>query len=110
MNKTTPSGGGGGTGGGLTGGGITGTGSPAANLFQQIIDEGLARGESQATINSSLRYTAMGQKAMSGETPIVNVQVTLDGQEITGAVTKTQTNNYLSGKIIALERTLGSFG
>ena len=110
MNKTTPSGGGGGTGGGLTGGGITGTGSPAANLFQQIIDEGLARGESQATINSSLRYTAMGQQAMSGATPVVNVQVTLDGQEMAGAVTKVQTNNYLSGKIIALERTLGSFG
>ena len=110
MNKTTPSGGGGGTGGGLTGGGITGTGSPAANIFQQIIDEGLARGESQATINSSLRYTAMGQQAMSGATPVVNVQVTLDGQEMAGAVTKVQTNNYLSGKIIALERTLGSFG
>jgi hypothetical protein len=111
LNKNIPSGGGtgGGTGGGATGG-VTGTGSPAANLFQKIVDEGLARGESQATINSSLRYTAMGQKAMSGETPIVNVQVTLDGQEITGAVTKTQTNNYLSGKIIALERTLGSFG
>lgn len=107
MNKVTPSG----VTGGVTGTGtVTGTGSPAANLFQQIVDEGLARGESQATINSSLRYTAMGQQAMSGATPVVNVQVTLDGQEITGAVTKTQTNNYLSGKIIALERTLGSFG
>ena len=110
MNKVTPSGsgGGGGTGSG-TGSGITGTGSPAANLFQQIVDEGLARGESQATINSSLRYTAMGQQAMNGAAPVVNVQVTLDGQEMVGAVTKAQTNNYLSGKIIALERTLGSF-
>ena len=44
-----------------------------------------------------------------GSTPVVNVQVTLDGQEMVGAVTKVQTNNYLSGKIIALERTLGSF-
>ena len=44
-----------------------------------------------------------------GSTPVVNVQVTLDGQEMAGAVTKAQTNNYLSGKIIALERTLGSF-
>ena len=104
MNKTTPTGGGGGT-----TGGITGTGTPAANLFQQIVDEGLARGESQATINSSLRYTAMGQQAMNGEAPTVNVQVTLDGQEITGAISKVQTNNYLSGKIIQLERTLGSF-
>ena len=39
----------------------------------------------------------------------VNVYVTLDGQEVAGAVTKVQQNNYLSGKIIALERTLGSF-
>jgi hypothetical protein len=108
MSKATPQGVGGGTGGGGTGG-VTGTGSPAANLFQQIVDEGLARGESQATINSSLRYTAMGQQAMNGEAPVVNVQVTLDGQEMVGAVTKVQTNNYLSGKIIQLERTLGSF-
>jgi len=42
--------------------------------------------------------------------PNVNVVVTLDGQEMAGAVTKVQTNGYLSGKIIALERTLGSFG
>jgi len=41
--------------------------------------------------------------------PNVNVVVTLDGQELTGAVSKVQTNNYLSGKIIQLERTLGSF-
>jgi hypothetical protein len=110
LNKLTPQGT---TSGGVVGGaigGVTGTGSPAANLFQQIVDEGLARGESQATINSTLRYTAMGQQAMSGATPVVNVQVTLDGQEMAGAVTKVQTNNYLSGKIIALERTLGSFG
>ena len=39
----------------------------------------------------------------------VNVYVTLDGQEMAGAVTKVQQNGYLSGKLIALERTLGSF-
>jgi hypothetical protein len=42
--------------------------------------------------------------------PDVSVIVTLDGQEITGAVTKVQTNNYLSGKIIALERLQSQFG
>jgi hypothetical protein len=80
----------------------------ADNLYQSIVDQGLARGESQASINSTLRYTAMGQQAM-GQTPVVNVQVTLDGQEMVGAVSKVQTNNYLSGKIIALERTQSSF-
>jgi hypothetical protein len=102
MNKVTPEGGG-------TGGG-TGGGSPTKNVFQSIIDEGIARGESQATINSSLRYTAMGQQAMNGTAPVVNVQVVLDGEDIAPAVTRVQTNGYLSGKIIALERTLGSFG
>jgi hypothetical protein len=42
--------------------------------------------------------------------PDVSVIVTLDGQEITGAVTKVQTNNYLSGKILALERLQSQFG
>ena len=91
--------------------GNTGTNSTtgtADNLYQKIINEGIARGETQATINSSLRYTAMGQQAM-GQTPVVNVQVTLDGQELTGAITKTQTNNYLSGKILALERLDSNF-
>lgn len=101
MNLVPPSGGGG-----------TPTPTPitttADNLYQSIVDQGLARGESQATINSTLRYTAMGQQAM-GQTPVVNVQVTLDGQEMVGAVSKVQTNNYLSGKIIALERTQSSF-
>jgi hypothetical protein len=50
----------------------------------------------------------MGQQAM-GQTPVVNVQVTLDGQEMAGAITKTQTNNYLSGKILALERLDSNF-
>jgi hypothetical protein len=96
----------------VTGGGgagvSTGTGATADNLYQKIINEGIARGETQATINSSLRYTAMGQQAM-GQTPVVNVQVTLDGQEMAGAITKTQTNNYLSGKILALERLDSNF-
>jgi hypothetical protein len=90
-------------GGGVTGSPVGSATAPADNLYQKIINEGIARGETQASINSSLRYTAMGQQAM-GQTPVVNVQVTLDGQEMAGAITKTQTNNYLSGKILALER------
>lgn len=42
--------------------------------------------------------------------PIVNVMVSLDGQEMAGAITKVQTNNYLSGKILALERLNPNFG
>ena len=41
--------------------------------------------------------------------PDVTVVVTLDGQEMAGAITKVQTNNYLSGKILALERLESSF-
>ena len=97
----------------VTGTGVPGSpvGAPTAtadNLYQKIINEGIARGETQATINSSLRYTAMGQQAM-GQSPVVNVQVTLDGQEITGAVSNVQTNNYLSGKIIQMERLQSTF-
>ena len=94
--------------GGTTGTGISTT-STAGNLFQSIVDQGLAQGQSQATINSTLRYTAMGQAAM-GQTPNVNVTVTLDGKEMTDVISNVQTNGYLSGKIIALERTQGSFG
>ena len=96
------------TGTGVTGSPVGTPTAPAENLYQKIINEGLARGETQATINSSLRYTAMGQQAM-GQSPVVNVQVTLDGQEITGAVSNVQTNNYLSGKIIQMERLQSTF-
>jgi hypothetical protein len=44
-----------------------------------------------------------------GSTPVVNVSVMLDGQEITGAVSNVQTNNYLSGKIIQMERLQSTF-
>jgi hypothetical protein len=44
-----------------------------------------------------------------GSTPVVNVSVMLDGQEMTGAITNVQTNNYLSGKILTLERLQSSF-
>jgi hypothetical protein len=95
-----------GAGAGSSGGGAAGAGD---NIYQKIVSEGIARNETQASINSSLRYTAMGQQAM-GQTPVVNVSVMLDGQEITGAVSNVQTNNYLSGKIIQLERLQSTFG
>lgn len=41
--------------------------------------------------------------------PVVNVQVTLDGQELTNAITRTQTNNSLSGDRIAINRRTGTF-
>jgi hypothetical protein len=41
--------------------------------------------------------------------PVVNVQVTLDGQELTNAITKMQTNNSLSGSMIEINRRAGTF-
>jgi hypothetical protein len=38
------------------------------------------------------------------------VEVTIDGTKVADAVTKVQTNGYLSGKIIALERLQSQFG
>jgi hypothetical protein len=55
------------------------------------------------------QYEAGLSGGLYGSTPVVNVQVTLDGQEMAGAITKTQTNNYLSGKILALERLDSNF-
>ena len=41
--------------------------------------------------------------------PVVNVTVAVDGEEIAGKITKVQTNNYLSGKILQLERLESQF-
>jgi len=41
--------------------------------------------------------------------PIFNIKITMDGKEIAGAVTEVQTNNSLSGKQVAIQRTLGQF-
>jgi hypothetical protein len=38
------------------------------------------------------------------------VEVTIDGTKVADAVTKVQTNGYLSGKIVALERLQPQFG
>jgi hypothetical protein len=40
----------------------------------------------------------------------VTVNITLDGQELTNAITSVQTNNSLSGKQISVNRRTGSFG
>jgi hypothetical protein len=50
-----------------------------------------------------------GGAAGAPVTPQVNVQVTLDGQELTNAITRTQTNNSLSGDRIAINRRTGTF-
>lgn len=50
-----------------------------------------------------------GGAAGASVAPQVNVQVTLDGQELTNAITRTQTNNSLSGDRIAINRRTGTF-
>jgi len=41
--------------------------------------------------------------------PQFNVRIELDGQELTNAITKTQTNNSLSGRQVQIDRRTGSF-
>ena len=50
-----------------------------------------------------------GAVGAPGATPVVNVQVTLDGQELTNAISRTQNNNSLSGDKIGINRRTGSF-
>lgn len=59
--------------------------------------------------NPSFTYGAGNPNFNVNNDQKFNVTVMLDGQEMAGAVTKVQQNGYLSGKLIALERTLGSF-
>jgi hypothetical protein len=89
----------------------TGTGALAgSNVLQKIYDDAIAGGATAGAAIDTLRYSAMGQAAMNkGQAPEINVVVTLDGQEMAGAVTKVQTNNYLSNKIIQLERLESQF-
>jgi hypothetical protein len=61
-------------------------------------------------LTSRQQYEAGLSGGLYGSTPVVNVQVMLDGEAMTGAVSRTQTNNYLSGKIIQLERLQSTFG
>lgn len=56
------------------------------------------------------QYEAGLSGGLYGSTPVVNVSVMLDGQEMAGAITNVQTNNYLSGKILTLERLQSTFG
>jgi len=60
-------------------------------------------------LTSRQQYEAGLSGGLYGSTPVVNVQVMLDGQEMTGAISNVQTNNYLSGKILTLERLQSSF-
>jgi hypothetical protein len=97
-------------GSGSTGGGSAGTLAAGSNVLQKIYDDAIAGGATAGAAIDTLRYSAMGQAAMNkGQAPEINVVVTLDGQEMAGAVTKVQTNNYLSNKIIQLERLESQF-
>ena len=60
-------------------------------------------------LTSRQQYEAGLSGGLYGSTPVVNVQVMLDGQEMTGAISNVQTHNYLSGKILTLERLQSSF-
>jgi hypothetical protein len=60
-------------------------------------------------VNDMTDYIYSGGSKSGQLVPQVNVQVTLDGQELTGAITNIQTNNSLSGDRISLNRRNGSF-
>lgn len=81
---------------GSTGGAvITGTAGGAENPFMPI------PGSSQIYPGDFGNGGAVGQD--------VTVLVTLDGQELAGAITKVQTNNSLSGRQVEISRRTGNF-
>jgi hypothetical protein len=79
---------------GATGAGTTAIVSNAANINLNDMTDFLYSGGPKS-----------GQQVM----PPVNVIVTLDGQELTTAVSNVQTNNSLSGNKISINRRSGSF-
>ena len=91
MGSTGGGGGGGGGGGTIASGAIAGTPTGI----------GLIPGSSQVGYGDFGNGGAVGQE--------ITVQVTLDGQELAGAITKVQTNNSLSGRQVEISRRTGSF-
>jgi hypothetical protein len=81
--------------GGTSGAVITGTAGGAENPFMPI------PGSSQIYPGDFGNNGAVGQD--------VTVLVTLDGQELAGAITKVQTNNSLSGRQVEISRRTGNF-
>ena len=82
---------GGGTGGSLITGGTMSNGS--GTDFSELVP-GLGAG---SAFNTDPRLAQF------------NVSITLDGQELTNAITRTQTNNSLSGDRISVNRRTGTF-
>lgn len=90
--------------------------TPGATVTQDMINNGIGYVDANGTKSTDPNAGTFGDYysgksgGLYGSTPVVNVTVTLDGQEMAGAVTNVQQNNYLSGKIIALERIQSQFG
>ncbi len=70
---------------------------------------GLALSDSEQALTEALNMLKSLGIDSTGIAPTVNVSVTLDGQELTDAITNVQTNNSLSGKQIQINRRFGSF-
>jgi hypothetical protein len=60
-------------------------------------------------VNDMTDYIYSGGPKSGQLVPQVTVQVTLDGQELTNAITNVQTNDSLSGNKISINRRTGSF-
>ena len=84
---------------GATGGGGGGT------ITSNFANVGL--GDMSDFIPANPRQTAFSPAQNAGSP--VSVVVMLDGQELTNAITKTQTNNSLSGDRISVNRRTGTF-
>jgi hypothetical protein len=88
---------------GTGGGGGAGSTIAGAPLMPQSITSG-------TTISSNdFPVAAMSGGAAVGQGGDVYVEVVIDGQKVAGAVSSYQTNNYLSGYRIDLNRDLGTF-
>jgi hypothetical protein len=87
-----------GVGGGTGGGGIAG-----APIMPQSITGGTS------ISSNDFPVAAMSGGAAVGQGGDVYVEVVIDGQKVAGAVSSYQTNNYLSGYRIDLNRDLGTF-
>ena len=82
-------------------GGGTGGSAGVPIMPKSINDGGLIAGSTQTYFGDFGGNGAVGQ-----ETTII---VSIDGQELAGAITKVQTNNSLSGRQIAINRRTGTF-
>lgn len=97
----------GGVGGGTGGGGGTRGGGAGGFAGAPIMPQSITGG---TTISSNdFPVASMSGGAAVGQGGDVYVEVVIDGQKVAGAVSSYQTNNYLSGYRIDLNRDLGTF-